>query len=68
MEWQTIDTAPKDGTGFLYFQKLPFGQKWIGSGIWHDGKFIHVQWNGDECDWTTISPTHWMPLPDPPKD
>ena len=65
-QWQPIETAPKDGTGFFYFQKLPFGQQWIGSAVYHDGKCLHVQWNGDECDWTTICPTHWMPLPTPP--
>ncbi|AGH30759.1 hypothetical protein SUAG_00033 [Sulfitobacter phage pCB2047-A] len=64
--WQPIATAPKDGTGFLYFQKLPFGQKWIGSAIYHEGKCLHVQWSGEECDWTTINPTHWKPLPDDP--
>ena len=67
MNWQPIETAPRDGTGFLYYQKLPFGQKWIGSAVYHEGEFVHVQWNGDECDWTTINPTHWMPLPAPPK-
>jgi hypothetical protein len=64
--WQPIETAPKDGTGFLYLQKLPFGQKWIGSAIYHSDRFVHVQWTGECDEWTTLSPSHWMPLPAPP--
>jgi hypothetical protein len=64
--WQPIETAPKDGTGFLYLQKLPFGQKWIGSAIYHSDRFVHVQWTGECDEWTTLSPSHWMPLPEPP--
>lgn len=66
-EWQPIETAPRDGTGFLYFQRLPFGQHWVGSAIFYDDKFVHVQWSGQEDEWVTLAPTHWMPLPDPPK-
>jgi hypothetical protein len=64
--WQPIETAPKDGTGFLYLQKLAFGQKWIGSAIYHSDRFVHVQWTGECDEWTTLSPSHWMPLPAPP--
>ena len=65
-QWQPIETAPKDGTGFTYFQKLPFGQHWIGSAVCYYGKFLHVQWNGNEGEWVCISPSYWMPLPTPP--
>ena len=36
--WQPIETAPKDGTGFFYYQNLPHGQRWYGSAIYHNGQ------------------------------
>lgn len=68
-EWQTMDTAPKDGTTIL-----------IHNPHWADGTVHPAKWFDDPsglgCDWQTIdgwwsdgcddSPTHWMPLPDAP--
>lgn len=62
-EWQPIETAPKDGTQFLG---------------WDQGYFIVVYWEidddveEDQCWRISYSgdlmfPTHWMPLPEPPK-
>lgn len=61
-KWRPIETAPKDGT-FLGIQTTPGDM----------GGLV-----GTRCSFTTdyggvirigvggISPTHWMPLPDPP--
>jgi hypothetical protein len=64
-EWQPIETAPKDGTYFLGFDKF----KTIG--VFHyiewciEGK---KYWNyEDREEWSYIL-THWMPLPEPPED
>lgn len=72
MTWQKIETAPKDGTQVLvsgmngtdivcqaYFaDKAAYanwsGQGWVG---WPFGQSVHL-----------ADPTHWMPLPDPPKE
>ena len=67
IEWQPIETAPKDGTDILVMT----------------GETMHVvRWiniHGDFDYWTVDdnkhgpftlrgkAPTHWMPLPDPPK-
>ena len=66
MEWQTIETAPKDGTFVLiYWPTMSIYQYPLCA-------FNH----GDEYGWELVSnrdygevyPTHWMPLPEPPKE
>jgi hypothetical protein len=67
MEWQPIETAPKDGTRLLgydvessdmavvYWCEKPWTREWrlVVCGGW-----------AEDDEW---EPTHWMPLPDPPK-
>ena len=81
-EWQPIETAPKDGTEILSYHNREIlysnGERkkfeWIKIVRWD----VFVQWDNpeDEYDWMTGSnfdeptptdPTHWMPLPKPPK-
>lgn len=63
-EWQTIETAPKDGTKFLGAWKTFFLKEWIIQTMkFKDGSFV-ILWDHDD----DIEPTHWMPLPQPPKD
>lgn len=60
MEWQLIETAPKDGTVVLLF----YGEVFAG---FYDSNFISgYEWRVhiDEC--CAGNPTHWMPLPEPP--
>lgn len=79
MEWQQIETAPRDGS-----QVLLYGL-WAGevSGPIIDPRVDIGFWNGGESDyagtdwWQIVTgdayacwlkPTHWMPLPEPPKE
>lgn len=69
-DWQPIETAPKDGTRILAFM---VDRAEIRKG------FPPAELDGiDVIYWSTIhnggwvshrfgSPTHWMPLPEPPK-
>lgn len=64
-EWQPIETAPKDGA-FLACEenKRPYVALWLGMDhprVDESGWYEH--WTFDP-----VNPTHWMPLPAPPKD
>ena len=80
-EWRAIETAPNDGIIKLGFvPSHDNNDYWIGP-IWFDAddntflsdgvpKDIVGGNDGDELDPTIcekVAPTHWMPLPDPPK-
>lgn len=61
-EWQTIESAPKDGTRFIAWHPEGYvdffhWQKHANVG-WRDG-FIQCYREGD-------GPKFWMPLPSPP--
>lgn len=57
MNWQPIETAPKDGEQFLCHDHMGF----IVVAHYSMGDLI-VSWDGEEF----TGPTHWMPLPEPP--
>lgn len=66
-DWQPIEAAPKTG------ERVLLGHA---ASVWED-----EWWNGNEANWVECIdqphgfkgehrgeiPTHWMPLPDPPK-
>ena len=55
MEWQPIETAPKDGMVLVWdgYPRIA----WQERGVWRDSDEFFAQ---------ALNPTHWMPLPDPP--
>jgi len=66
MEWQPIETAPKDGSSILTCRY---------NNTFHTWDMAVVSWNGET--WKVIPTkdyrlsllgTHWMPLPEPPKE
>ena len=73
-DWRDIDTAPKDGTHILAY-RLPLGIRF--TNLTNPPTVVH--WFDDPCApgfYTSVNsiepehsfdPTHWMPLPDPPK-
>jgi hypothetical protein len=67
-DWQKIESAPKDGTfylavssrsGFYATLNQPPGHE---RGAWY---FLRGKWIGESDEY---QPTHWMPLPQPPKE
>jgi len=74
MEWQPIETAPKDGSSILVYPPT-WGSKACSIASFEDDKYANKPrpyWRrDDDLGRSTISrgipPTHWMPLPEPPK-
>ena len=62
--WESIDTAPKDGTRILIADVA-----YVTQGFWdRETEDEGGQcWREDNPDWERAHPTHWMPLPDPPE-
>lgn len=79
MEWQPIETAPRDGTPVLLWPPHPWSSNWRTStpsqkmhawvGQWMD---MAKGWVASPCEATeyepeTQNPTLWQPLPEPPE-
>jgi hypothetical protein len=72
MEWQPIETAPKDGRDVLIFcptnDRKPVCEAWWardyeeGPGYW----MTPIGPNGRGYTILPSTATHWMPLPEPP--
>lgn len=66
MEWQPIETAPKDGTRVLAANSG--GAAWVAH--FRDASeppTYKEGWTRFNCSDVGWSPTHWMPLPKPPE-
>lgn len=75
MDWQPIETAPKDGTAILTVVAgfEPSVSQWVDRKVkarWCiDPETFMEQAHFEEYFWNTrYEPTHWMPLPAPPKE
>lgn len=73
MKWKPIDTAPRDGRDVLIYggtydvachERIPMSGVCIA--YWY-----HDYWRGGDAnahdEWYRHTPTHWMPLPEPPQ-
>ena len=69
MEWQPIETAPKDGTHILGFGSgawTPNGCAETFSGVDYFGNPYWVLCIRNDAESDYWEPTHWMPIPAPP--
>lgn len=65
--WEPIETAPKDGTSILVYEETEWPEIFVAYhkndswGWTKEGNF------GEDGDYFNHSPSHWMPLPNPPE-
>jgi hypothetical protein len=72
MEWMDIETAPKDGAHFIGAVKLGQYRK-LRRSDWHIAEAHYGSRYGENrfvfSNLGTLKiPTHWQPLPEPPKE
>jgi hypothetical protein len=67
LDWQPIETAPKDGAGYLVFPTPLFGADQAGVAYW-DRDEGYECWRDLEGERLDPQPTHWMPLPAAPRE
>lgn len=83
-DWQPIDSAPKDGTSVLIywpnynydgFDQRP--QSVMAIGRWKENDRLEnspgyfsdtTEWDDYGLAQPEYAPSHWMPLPEPPRD
>jgi hypothetical protein len=61
LPWQPIETAPRDGSDFLAFLR---GMMVV---VFYENNPIHPWQTADGIGYHKDAPTHWLPLPEPPK-
>lgn len=70
-EWKSIDSAPKDGTLVIVWAEdfdYPVLAQWS-----TEAHHLHQRYfwgTGNRAHWLDLyaaQPTHWQPLPEPPK-
>jgi hypothetical protein len=72
-KWKPIESAPKDGTEILAFERLPTGDYYRVM-YWED-RGEHIDTLTTESGWSKADsgyigefhPTHWQSLPKPPE-
>lgn len=63
MNWQPIETAPRDGTSVLGYWRIEAGiTDYIQPIRYFNGAWLH-DWDHSE----QVFATHWMPLPERPE-
>lgn len=65
--WRAIETAPRDRRILLWNGVTGvYSAEWMPLPESADGVWPLLQWGGKTGRWFP-EPTHWMPLPEPPK-
>jgi hypothetical protein len=65
--WRLVETAPKDGTWILLGWFELSGQTMREVAFWHSTKKVWCQTHRAFGKEIYQQPTHWMPLPEPPR-
>lgn len=71
MDWQPIETAPKDGIMIMLYKpkRKSHDKALIALGRWKSKPRIGYAWviNNGVSAWLPDEPTHWMTLPEVPR-
>jgi hypothetical protein len=67
MEWQPIETAPKGEPVLIWAKEWNEWGMFVAKLCKHDGTWDLQGATGYEWESSFDTPTHWMPLPVPPK-
>ena len=69
MKWKPIETAEKDKKILVYSPK--YGECFAVNFMFNENDISDTAWviaRSEEATFIVRDPTHWMPLPEPPKD
>ena len=72
--WQPIETAPRDGTWVLLADPDLCDEHGVLLPVPAEFRPEVTGWGSPDGEWMdlhgcrVITPTHWMPLPEPPED
>ena len=67
-KWKSIKSAPRDGTRILLYAKSKIDHAYYMAPGYYDDSPKLSNYDSGPWEWgLTIKPTHWMPLPEPPK-
>lgn len=62
--WQPIETAPRDGSAMLFYLESELLHSRVAVGFIHPNVMVV----GGLLSFYAPKATHWMPLPEPPKE
>lgn len=71
IEWQPIETAPKDGTKIIILENTGRVQvaRWcVPASSYHQADWYVSLTGSSTDDWPTLTVTHWLPIPNLPHE
>ena len=76
-QWQPVETAPKDRVILIYGKPSNLILDGNFLTVFHRAAIFTAEWDDIDASFVLsggswlgpfVNPTHWMPLPDPPKE
>ena len=67
-EWKPIETAPRDRQILIFTGMAIYSACWVKNMFNYDEAWLVAAYGGDGDQLIVKNPTHWMPLPEPPRE